>query len=44
MLVIVALLNAIAPATSLRSFLIRTISADSIATSVPLPIAIPTFA
>ena len=37
----VALLSLIAVGTSLRSLLIRTMSADSIATSVPEPIAIP---
>ena len=41
MLVIVLLLNLIAIGTSNKSLLIKTISADSIATSVPLPIAIP---
>ena len=41
---IVALLNLIAVETSIKSLLIKTISADSIATSVPLPIAIPTLA
>ena len=38
---IVALLNSIAVGTSIKSLCINTISADSIATSVPVPIAIP---
>ena len=37
----VALLNLIAVDTSIKSLFIKTISADSIATSVPLPMAIP---
>ena len=40
-LFIVALLNLIAVITSIKSLLINTILADSIATSVPEPIAIP---
>ena len=41
---IVALLNLIAVTTSFKSLFIRTISADSMATSVPEPMAIPTSA
>ena len=41
---ITALLKRIAPTASIRSFFIRTMSALSMATSVPAPIAIPTSA
>ena len=40
----VALLNSTAVGTSIKSLRISTMSADSIATSVPEPIAIPTSA
>ena len=44
MLVMVARESSIEVATSAGSDFIKTMSADSIATSVPAPIAIPTFA
>ena len=44
MFLMVALLNSIAVGTSIKSLRISTMSADSIATSVPEPMAIPTSA
>ena len=44
MLRMVALESSMAPATSSRSFFISTMSADSMATSVPAPMAMPTSA
>ncbi len=44
MFLMIALDSSIAPTASIKSLLINTISADSIATSVPAPMATPTSA